>query len=184
MQFWFPSAEQLVLSDYSESALAQASRRNGPTCPPNLTTSSNCGVEHPPRRPAATTPAPTGRNTKQRTAARSDTISVSGAMSGPDRIPDNLRSILPPQVLPLLALALGDTAPLSQFTVFDKLAGPVRCTAETWTIEQCRAFALLATRLPGAGARVLLHERAGWPSLVSTAGLVGPYVASQSPYRV
>ena len=181
VQFWFPSTEQLVLPDLSRSALALATRRNGPSRPSYSTAPSMSGVEHFCRRPAATTPTSTGRNTKQRTAARNGTTSVSGTASGPDRIPDSLRSILPPHVLPLLAVALGDTAPLSQFTIFDKLAGPVVVPKlDTWTTEQCRAFALLATRLPGAGARVLLHERAGWPSpqiVVSTAGLAGTHRA-------
>ena len=180
VQFWFLSG-QLLLPGLSRSALVLATRRNGSSRPSFSTAPSMSGVEHPPRRPAATTPTSAGRNTKQRTAARNGTTSVSGTAPGPDRIPDSLRSILPPHVLPLLALALGDTAPLSQFTIFDKLAGPfVVPKLDTWTTEQCRAFALLATRLPGAGARVLLHERVGWPSpqiVVSTAGLAGTHRA-------
>ena len=92
VQFWFPAAEQLVLPDLSRSALALATRWSGSSRPSSPAAPSMSGVEHPPRRPAATTPTSAGRNTKQRTAALSGSTSVSGNAPDPDRIPDSIRS--------------------------------------------------------------------------------------------
>ena len=118
-----------------------------------------------------------GRNTKVRRGPAHGSSTSLAAVLPCFAISPHLRNTLPPH----LALVLGDDAPGSFFTVFDKLEGALRIPRpHSWTPEQCRGFGITMPKVPHPTARIVEAPLEGWPVpqiIVSSASAVGGHRA-------
>ena len=155
-------------------------------CPGNslpFAAPSMSGVE---RLPGSQTHVPrgcpsSGRNTKTRSTATAEAPDAVSPAPVTTRVSEELLGDLPSHAISLLTIALGHSAPMYRFTVFDKIeiAGPVILPRLADSGPRS-AIAMTTTRTPDPTVRVLESEVQGWPSpqvIVSTARLVGMHRA-------